>query len=51
MYWSNYGLADYKALLTQIGFTLLDNTVANHGYSVAQQVPAESHPVIFAQVA
>jgi cyclopropane fatty-acyl-phospholipid synthase-like methyltransferase len=50
MYWSNYGLADYKALLTEIGFNLLDSTVANHGYTEAQQAPTEYHPVVFARV-
>lgn len=51
MYWSNYGLDDYKAILTQIGFKLLETTVIGHGYTEEKQTPAEHHPLIFAQVA
>lgn len=49
MYWSNYGLEDYRALLTQIGFTLLETTVIGHGYTA--ETRTEQHPLIFAQVA
>lgn len=51
MYWSNYGLEDYKTILAQIGFKLLDTTVIGHGYTEEKQTPAEQHPLIFAQVA
>jgi len=51
MYWSNYGLEDYKTILMQIGFKLLDTTVIGHGYKEEYQTPAEQHPLIFAQVA
>jgi len=51
MYWSNYGLEDYKTILTQIGFKLLDTTIIGHGYTEEYQTPAEQHPLIFAQVA
>jgi SAM-dependent methyltransferase len=47
MYWSNYGLDDYRRLLTEIGFVLLDTTVIGHGYG--DEHPAEVHPLIFAQ--
>ncbi|MBI3942356.1 MAG: class I SAM-dependent methyltransferase [Chloroflexi bacterium] len=50
MYWSNYGLEDYKAILTEIGFNLLDTTFTGHGYTAEKQIPAEHHPLIFAQV-
>jgi cyclopropane fatty-acyl-phospholipid synthase-like methyltransferase len=51
MYWSNYGLEDYKTILAQIGFKLLDTAVIGHGYTEEKQTPAEQHPLIFAQVA
>jgi len=50
MYWSNYGLDDYRAILTQIGFKLLETAVIGHGYTEEKQTPAEHHPLIFAQV-
>jgi ubiquinone/menaquinone biosynthesis C-methylase UbiE len=50
MYWSNYGLEDYKTILAQIGFKLLDTTVIGHGYIEETQTPSERHPLIFAQV-
>ena len=51
MYWSNYGLEDYRAILTQTGFKLLETTAIGHGYTEATQTQAEHHPLIFAQVA
>lgn len=51
MYWSNYGLDDYKTILTGIGFNLLETTVAGHGYTAEQRAPSEQHPLILAQVA
>lgn len=51
MYWSNYGLEDYKNLLTEIGFELLETDAIGHGYTVDQQATPEHHPLIFAQVA
>ena len=51
MYWSNYGLEDYKTILKQIGFNLLDTTVIGHGYAEEKQTAEEQHPLIFAQVA
>lgn len=51
MYWSNYGLEDYKAILTEIGFKLLETNFIGHGYTAEEQAPPEHHPLIFAQVA
>lgn len=51
MYWSNFGLDDYKALLWEIGFTLRETTAVGHGYAAETQAPPEFHPQIFAQVA
>ena len=48
MYWSNYGLADYEAILAQLGFRLLQSDVIGHGYRTPDAVP-EAHPLIFAR--
>jgi len=50
MYWSNYGLEDYHALLRDIGFRLLNTASLDHGYTGGAHVPPEEHPLIFAQV-
>jgi SAM-dependent methyltransferase len=50
MYWSNYGLDDYKAILTEIGFSLLETAAIGHGYTTEKPAPSEHHPLIFAQV-
>ncbi|UCB42743.1 MAG: class I SAM-dependent methyltransferase [Dehalococcoidales bacterium] len=49
MYWSNYGLGDYKKIMAEVGFTLLETTVVGHGYGVEVQVSDERHPLVFAQ--
>jgi SAM-dependent methyltransferase len=49
MYWSNYGLEDYKEILTRVGFSLLETSVIGHGFTEAQQAPPEYHPLVFAQ--
>jgi cyclopropane fatty-acyl-phospholipid synthase-like methyltransferase len=51
MYWSNYGLDDYKSILSEIGFKVLEVAVIGHGYSQGETTPTEHHPLIFAQVA
>jgi cyclopropane fatty-acyl-phospholipid synthase-like methyltransferase len=51
MYWSNYGLDDYQAILTEIGFKLLETTSIGHGYTTEKPAPSEYHPLILAQVA
>jgi cyclopropane fatty-acyl-phospholipid synthase-like methyltransferase len=50
MCWSNYGLDEYKLLFEQVGFQLLDTKVIGHGYTKAEQMVKEQHPLIFAQV-
>jgi cyclopropane fatty-acyl-phospholipid synthase-like methyltransferase len=50
MFWSNYGLSHYCALLTALGFQLLATDSVTHGYTDAQERPAEIHPIIFARV-
>ena len=49
MYWSNYGLADYRRILHELGFTLLDIHALGHGYNAGTDASPESHPLIFAQ--
>ena len=49
MYWSNYGLEDYKEILTRAGFSLLETSVIGHGYTEAHQAPQEHHPLVLAQ--
>ncbi|MCZ6615553.1 MAG: methyltransferase domain-containing protein, partial [Chloroflexi bacterium] len=49
MYWSNYGLEDYKVILARVGFSLLETTVVGHGYTEAHQAPHEHHPLVLAQ--
>ena len=49
MYWSNYGLKDYRAILAETGFRVLETAVIGHGYTEDQQAPAEHHPIILAQ--
>lgn len=49
MYWSNYGLADYRRLLTTTGFTVFDTQALGHGYATDPHTTPESHPLLFAQ--
>jgi SAM-dependent methyltransferase len=49
MYWSNYGLDEYKSMLTQLGFELLETAVIGHGY--AEEAQAEHHPLVLARAA
>jgi cyclopropane fatty-acyl-phospholipid synthase-like methyltransferase len=48
MYWSNYGIDEYRALLERTGFEVLETTVLGHGYDDAD-APGERHPLIFAR--
>ena len=49
MYWSNYGLDDYKKILVEIGFRLLKTSAMGHGYTETHDTPDEHHPLVFAQ--
>lgn len=49
MYWSNYGLEDYKKIIAGIGFTVLETTVVGHGYRGGVQASDERHPLIYAR--
>jgi cyclopropane fatty-acyl-phospholipid synthase-like methyltransferase len=48
MYWSNYGMAEYRALLADAGFDIVSETALSHGYDDLIS-PVESHPLIFAR--
>lgn len=49
MYWSNYGLDDYRRLLAEAGFSLVDLGTLDHGYYPEASSPAEQHPLVLAQ--
>ena len=49
MYWSNWGLDDYRTMLAEAGFTVLGEGVVGHGYLEETQAPAETHPYLFIQ--
>jgi len=47
MYWSNFGLDDYKRILTSLGFRVLETTIIGHGYGPGAS--NERHPLVLAQ--
>ncbi len=49
MYWSNYGLGEYEAMLDAVGFHILATGSIGHGYQKTHDTPEERHPFIFAQ--
>ena len=49
MYWSNYGIDEYRELLTGNGFSLLEVSTTGHGYQEGMQQPTERHPLVLAQ--
>jgi cyclopropane fatty-acyl-phospholipid synthase-like methyltransferase len=49
MYWSNYGLDEYREMLRETGFTLLGATILGHGYTQTHMTREETHPLVFAQ--
>ncbi len=49
MYWSNYGVREYKQILTGLGFTLLGMEELGAGYRDGLKVTTEIHPLLFAQ--
>ncbi len=48
MYWSHYGIEEYRAMVERIGFEVVENRVVQHGYDVDDAKP-ERHPLIFAR--
>jgi len=49
MHWSNYGLDEYKEILSRVGFTLLETSVVSHGFTETHEARHEHHPLAFAQ--
>lgn len=48
MYWSNYGVNEYRTLLEHTGFEMLATTILGHGYD-DEGMPNEQHPLILAR--
>ena len=49
MYWSNYGISQYREMLIQMGFLIIEDTRIGHGYKGGTTENQEVHPLIFAQ--
>ena len=49
MYWSNYGLTQYRLMLSEIGFSLLECTQLGHGFKEGVKSEQEVHPLILGQ--
>jgi cyclopropane fatty-acyl-phospholipid synthase-like methyltransferase len=48
MYWSNYGIEEYRSMLERVGFEVLESGVVEHGYDDAGAKP-ERHPLVLAR--
>ncbi len=46
MYWSHYGTAQYREMLLEAGFDLLEEQILDHGYR-DDRAPVERHPLFF----
>lgn len=51
MYWSNYGLDDYRAILGALGLAVIACSTIGHGYATDADAPAEEHPLLLARYA
>lgn len=51
MYWSSFGLARYREILTGLGFSILVDARLGHGYENGLKRAPEVHPLILAQKA
>jgi SAM-dependent methyltransferase len=49
IYWSNYGLTEYKRMLLEIGFSLLKGARLGHGFKKGVKSDQEVHPLILGQ--
>jgi len=47
MYWSNYGMPEYNAILAESGFELLKSSDVGHGYT--KDAPEEAHWLVIAR--
>lgn len=48
MFWSNFGIEDYRRMLAGCGFVLLDEQTVSYVYDEAD-LPTETHPIVLAQ--
>lgn len=46
MYWSHYGTAQYRTMLLEAGFELIEEQILDHGYR-NDGAPVERHPLFF----
>ena len=46
MYWSHYGTAQYREMLIEAGFELIEEQILDHGYN-DDRAPIERHPLFF----
>jgi SAM-dependent methyltransferase len=44
MYWSSYGISEYRAMLAEAGFEIVRADEIGHGYSL--DAPKENHPLL-----
>ena len=49
MYWSSYAVEDYERQLTEVGFDILEMSIAGSGFDESVGAEPESHPVVLAQ--
>lgn len=47
MFWSNYGMLEYRAMLAEAGFEIVSAGETGHGYSA--DAPKETHPLVIAR--
>ena len=49
MYWSNFGISQYREMRARLGFTIVEETSIGHGYRSGIKDEPEVHPLILAQ--
>ena len=49
MYWSNYSLSEYREILTETGFLVIETSATGSGYEDALQESSEDHPLVLAR--
>ena len=49
MYWSNFGISQYRERLDRSGFTIIDETRLGHGFKDGVKDAPEVHSLLFAQ--
>jgi cyclopropane fatty-acyl-phospholipid synthase-like methyltransferase len=49
MYWSHYGTEQYRQMLLETGFELIEEQTLQHGYREDGGAPTEQHPLFLAR--